>query len=710
MRVLRWLYGTVFVLLLSIVPIVGAQYTCGESGGRVELRTYPSTLLNQTMRYSVYLPPCYDVTTLDYPSLYLMHGSNTDNTHWLNLGLVAALDRGILQGTFAPMVVVLPYGDAIANENTFGDVSWSNVFLTELLPDVQLQYRVADNRDLRAIGGISRGGFWAFNIAMRFPERFASVGGHSAFFDLYHASDEQNPLALALSADLSALRIYLDRGKDDYAQVNLDLMSARLTERGITHTYIIHPQGEHNDAYWRAHVGEYLQFYAAEWPIPTLAVTPPAQGAVMLYLPIVAFPSLQANLTRQTLDAIATGQADANLLMGESTAAALRAYGVPLAADVRVIPDAQVVDTLWRERTSYALLPFDQLNTRVRVLNVDELHPLDHNLSTYPFAFADDTPNYDPSKLTRILLSGVTALARNVIPPLDANGVVWAGEAIQPYVTRPHFFHTSNEVSFTARCPSADVQVFGSFCSRDPHFALFPYLDVEIVELTGNHNNDYGYEAYLRTLRMFEENGIVTLGGGVNTAAARTPYLIDHHGNSVAMVACNWNGPYYALANEDASQLGGVRPGATYCEMEWLRELLPQLAAQVDVVVVTVQYAEYEQYTPIDRQINDYRALADLGADIVVGTQAHKPQTFEFYSAETGETVLLHYGMGNLFFDQPFWGNMRFFMDQLYIYDGQLLTVDLFTGIIDDNARPRPMTADERTNFLQFMFVQQNGW
>jgi hypothetical protein len=53
---------------------------------------------------------------------------------------------------------------------------------------------------------------------------------------------------------------------------------------------------------------------------------------------------------------------------------------------------------------------------------------------------------------------------------------------------------------------------------------------------------------------------------------------------------------------------------------------------------------------------------------------------------------------------------MRFFMDQLFIYEGRLLGIDLFTGIIDDLARPRPMTDEEQVNFLAFMFNTQGAY
>jgi poly-gamma-glutamate synthesis protein (capsule biosynthesis protein) len=367
-----------------------------------------------------------------------------------------------------------------------------------------------------------------------------------------------------------------------------------------------------------------------------------------------------------------------------------------------IVPDAALEKTLWRNRSLYTLLPFDRLTPRYRILYVDGGNLLDTDLTAYPLAFASDRPNYNRGKLTRILLSGVTALTRLTTQAIDAHSIEWAGEAIKPYANRADFFHTSNEVSFTPDCPKKNALTIGEFCSKEAHFGLLPYIGVNVVELTGNHNNDFGTDAYLQTLAYYHRQNISTIGGGANLNDAQKPLLLDHHGNKIAWVACNWAGPQYALATK-------TQPGAAYCDWNWLKATLPALSKDNDLLLVTVQYKEYEQYQPTPEQERDFRALADLGADVVIGTQAHKPQTFAFYQTTSGQPAFIHYGLGNLFFDQPFWGNSRFFMDQLYIYEGRLLNVDLFTGIIDDNARPRPMNAEERQNFLVFMFNTQGA-
>jgi poly-gamma-glutamate synthesis protein (capsule biosynthesis protein) len=356
------------------------------------------------------------------------------------------------------------------------------------------------------------------------------------------------------------------------------------------------------------------------------------------------------------------------------------------------------------------LLPFDALNIRYRILHIDDIHPLDRNLRNYQFAFNSNTPNYFPDRLTRLLLSGVTALTRDTLRALDNNGVAWAGEEIAPYVNTADFFHTSNEVSFHPSCPQWVPDAVGAFCSRPEHFELLTDLGLDIVELSGNHNNDYGYDAYRETLAWYRENGIWTVGGGETVAEARAPLVLLHNGNDIAMISCNWVGPYYAWVNEDPNLTGGVRPGAANCDPAWLEETLSQLSQQYDVVVVTVQYQEADQYTPTASQQYDFRRLVAWGADMVVGTSSHYPQTYEFYSSDGNNEALIHYGLGNLFFDQTWFAGVRFFMDQLFVYDGELLTIDIYTGIIAGQGRPRPMNANERENFLFLMMVEQGGF
>jgi poly-gamma-glutamate capsule biosynthesis protein CapA/YwtB (metallophosphatase superfamily) len=77
----------------------------------------------------------------------------------------------------------------------------------------------------------------------------------------------------------------------------------------------------------------------------------------------------------------------------------------------------------------------------------------------------------------------------------------------------------------------------------------------------------------------------------------------------------------------------------------------------------------------------------------------------EFYGAS-----FIHYGLGNLFFDQMFRGELRMeFIDRHIFYDGRYLGTELLTYELEDYSRPRPMTPAERRGFLSYIFTAA-GW
>lgn len=242
-----------------------------DSGEVIDITDNRSPTAGENLRYRVYIPPCYRETQKRFPLLVLLHGLSYREQQWEDLGLIDALDQGIRLGVAAPMVVVMPYMGQIGQNNRFPpDPSYETVILDELLPAMQRDFCIWESPDYRAIGGISRGGFWAFSIAMRHPDIFGIVGGHSAYFpNTNDIPPAFNPLELALNSSFleeDTLRMYLDNGASDSSGPSQSLFSSRLTERGISHRYIIHPTGEHNNEYWSAHVSEYVLYYSETWP------------------------------------------------------------------------------------------------------------------------------------------------------------------------------------------------------------------------------------------------------------------------------------------------------------------------------------------------------------------------------------------------------------------------------------------------------------
>lgn len=233
--------------------------------GRVESASFTSTIAGGDHRYNIYLPPCYHVDGHTYPVLYLLAGNIHDEGKWAELGMDDAAESAISAGTAPPLLIVMPDGGWIANNTSGGPGSYETLIRDELIPHIETTYCAWADPAGRAIGGLSRGGYWALEIAFRSPDLFASAGGHSAALLDSFAGPAINPQHTALTNDLTNLRIYLDIGANDYVRANTIKLHEDMENAGVAHEWHLN-EGEHIDEYWAAHAADYLAWYVAPWP------------------------------------------------------------------------------------------------------------------------------------------------------------------------------------------------------------------------------------------------------------------------------------------------------------------------------------------------------------------------------------------------------------------------------------------------------------
>ena len=215
--------------------------------------------------YSAYLPPCYGDGRV-YPVLYLFHGSIQTDSHWLDLGLAQVVDEGIAGGRYPPFIVIMPFNGELGNMTSGGDVSIEAVTVNHLLPFVDRTFCSWAARSGRSLGGISRGGYWALEIAFRHTNLFGAVAGHSSHLRLETDAATYNPLATYAAADLSAMRIWLDWGETDFLRPGQEQLRDALSAAAVPLQATVFPGG-HNDGYWRSHLRTYLDWHAAAWPL-----------------------------------------------------------------------------------------------------------------------------------------------------------------------------------------------------------------------------------------------------------------------------------------------------------------------------------------------------------------------------------------------------------------------------------------------------------
>ncbi|MCP4519686.1 MAG: esterase family protein [Delftia sp.] len=232
----------------------------------MSIHTFISHNLRRKVRYRIYLPPCYEQAGRLFPVLYMFHGLNYGDSQWDKLGLVELLDEGIASGDLPPLIVVMPNAWGMDRDPDGGPGSFEELVVSDLLPLVEKNYCAWNARQGRAVGGLSRGAFWALEVAFRHPEMFASVGGHSPAVFWDNAPPRYNPYYLADDAPgLESLRMYLDVGEQDWLVKWVARFRERLDERGLQYAFSTAP-GDHDNAYWRSQIASYLDFYTAIWP------------------------------------------------------------------------------------------------------------------------------------------------------------------------------------------------------------------------------------------------------------------------------------------------------------------------------------------------------------------------------------------------------------------------------------------------------------
>lgn len=434
-----------------------------------------------------------------------------------------------------------------------------------------------------------------------------------------------------------------------------------------------------------------------------------------------------SDLQQVWLGGASEGLAGIRLVMEDSTKSAFTLlWGEPSQNTVLVKGAGEILDSTWNEKDAWAIVPFESIEPKFKVLKIDGLSPLDKplNLESYPLivrfglyvhpeagsAASEQVntlkaslplTNRDESRMTVLIMSGTTALTRATAYKIDLKGAEYVISGVKDWFLAADLRHVSNEVSFDPNCPKADPNSSSMrFCSQPSYIEVLKGLGINVVELTGNHENDYGPEAFAETVKTYQQLGWTIFGGGLTPEDARKPALVENNGNKIAFIGCNPVGPANAWVND-------TRAGVAKCDPEYYYGQIKTLKEQGYVVVATFQHQEVYQYMYDDYYRADFRQAAESGADIVSGAQAHYPMGFEFKN-----NALIHYGMGNFMFDQmdyPVVGTRREFIDRHVIYDGRYINTELLTALLTDYSRPRPMEPEERTQFLTDLFGA-SGW
>ncbi|MGA2362902.1 MAG: CapA family protein [Candidatus Aminicenantales bacterium] len=171
------------------------------------------------------------------------------------------------------------------------------------------------------------------------------------------------------------------------------------------------------------------------------------------------------------------------------------------------------------------------------------------------------------------------------------------------------------------------------------HLAGLTRVPFEVACLANNHVFDYGVRGFRDTLDLLRRNGIRTVGAGLSFKEALSPLTVHVRGTRVTILN-------FSEGEDLTASRGG--PGVCGWEIDRLLPLARRSKKRGDFVIAVGHAGlEYIPFPP-PYVVEAYRALAEAGADCVIGHHPHVPQGLE---VRGGRLIL--YSLGNFVFYQP---------------------------------------------------------
>lgn len=211
-----------------------------------------------------------------YKVLWLLHGGNGNFSDWTLKSMThdICVERGL--------TVVMPNF-----ANPFGTIGGSDysAYLAQELPEfIRFLLPVSERREDNYIAGLSYGGYFAYQTALRHPEMYACVGSFSSPLnvrhdvEIYHNAQPGYPTPEQIDgSDWDVLsmaerlknegrdvpRMFQACGTEDFTwQFNIEARD-RFRAMGLDHTWMQWP-GIHNFDFWNRALKEYVDWLAPD--------------------------------------------------------------------------------------------------------------------------------------------------------------------------------------------------------------------------------------------------------------------------------------------------------------------------------------------------------------------------------------------------------------------------------------------------------------
>ncbi|MCR8559562.1 esterase family protein [Mucilaginibacter sp. BJC16-A38] len=236
-----------------------------------------SAAMNKDLKAVVIRPDSYSANK-KFPVLYLLHGFSGNYSDWiLKVPSIRSLSDQY------NLIIVCPDGGFASwyfDSPVSKEWQFETYVAVELVNWVDKHYSTIQNRNGRAITGLSMGGHGAFYLAFKHLNTFGAVGSMSGGVDIRQFSDafgveqvlgkyseyperwEKNSVINMLyMIKPNSLAITFDVGYDDFMYPSNEALHKELMYRKIQHDYTVRP-GAHTWEFWGNSINYQALFFS----------------------------------------------------------------------------------------------------------------------------------------------------------------------------------------------------------------------------------------------------------------------------------------------------------------------------------------------------------------------------------------------------------------------------------------------------------------
>ncbi len=204
---------------------------------------------------------------------------------------------------------------------------------------------------------------------------------------------------------------------------------------------------------------------------------------------------------------------------------------------------------------------------------------------------------------------------------------------------------------------------FPRFKSPDEIASDLVLSGFDLISTANNHSLDAGIDALFRTIDVFEKAGAKTFGTYRSREEQKKPLIVEENNLKIAFLAYTEStnmipvpaGKEFSINYIGASSDVPIEKKAAEV---FKRDIEICRSYGADIVAVYMHWGQEYRTEPVQTQKDLAAALAESGADIILGSHPHVVQPMEFITEKENSgakrDVFVAYSMGNFLSNQHY--------------------------------------------------------